>query len=119
MSRPWADLFHLPVRRAVGPLLQGEQNHAQHLVPRGGFAGPDFELAGCLVSEHFDPWDDLGAALLGQLKQASFRRIVNHVEDVAGVDLVLLQRRFAGVAHSNRGGVDDDVKGQLLSDRGV
>src|ERR1035438_9823331 len=45
--------------RAVGALLQSQQNHLQHLIPRGGFAGPDFELPGCLMDEHFDAGNDL------------------------------------------------------------
>src|SRR5450631_290102 len=101
-------------RRAVGTLLQGEKNHAQHLVPGGGFAGPDFELAGCLMGEHFNSGDDLRAPFLGQLQETSFPRIVNHIKYIAGIDLGLLQGCFAGIAHPNRGGVNDDVESQLL-----
>src|ERR1017187_617258 len=101
-------------RGAVGALLQGEKNHTQHLVPRGGFAGPYLELTGGLMGEHFDSRNDLRAPFLGQLQEASLARIVNHIKYIAGIDLALLQGCFAGIAHPNRGGVNDDVESQLL-----
>src|SRR6202020_2942991 len=44
---------------ARGALLQSQQNNLQHLIPWGRFAGPDFELPGCLMDEHFDAGNDL------------------------------------------------------------
>ncbi len=99
---------------AVGALLQGEKNHAQHLVPRRRLAGPDFELAGGLMGEHLDARNDLSAPLLAQLQEAGLGGIVNHIKDIAGIDLVLLQRSLASVAHPNRGGIDDDIECQFL-----
>src|ERR1035438_5739195 len=58
---------------AVGSLLEGENNHAQHFVPRCGFAGPDFELPSRLMDEHFDSGDDLRSPFPGQF-QETFRR---------------------------------------------
>src|SRR5712692_10857731 len=69
--------------RAVGAFLQSQGYYLQHVVLGGGLARPDFELPGGLVDEHFDARDDLRAALFGELQQASFAGIVNHVEDVA------------------------------------
>src|SRR5450631_4228096 len=40
-----------------GALLQGKHDYAQHVVPGGGLARPDFELARGLVDEHLDPWN--------------------------------------------------------------
>jgi len=50
---------------AAGAFLQGEQDHAQHLVEGSRLARPDLELAGGLMDEHLDPGDDLGSALPG------------------------------------------------------
>ena len=36
--------------------------------------------------------------------------VVDHIEDITGVDLFVLQRRLATVAHADRRGVDDDIK---------
>src|SRR5208283_2976517 len=62
----------------------------------------------------FQAGDDLRASLLCQFQQPGFDGIVNHVEDVAGVDFLFLQGSFASIAHADGGGVDDDVEGVLL-----
>ena len=51
-------------RCAAGAFLLGQQHNAQHLVEGGGLAGPDFELAGGLVDEHFNTRDDLRSPFL-------------------------------------------------------
>ena len=80
--------------RLSTPVLAAPAAPPQHLVTWGGFAGADFELSGGLLDEHFYAGDDLGSALAGHAQQAGFTGVVDHVEDVAGVDLVFLQRRF-------------------------
>ena len=55
-------------RRGSGrSFLHSQQHYLQHVVLRGGFAGPDFELAGGLVDEHFYAGDDLRSALFREL----------------------------------------------------
>jgi hypothetical protein len=61
----WHRLPSFSTGGARGALLEGQQNHPKHLVPRGGFSGPDFELAGGLMDEHFNPRNDLRAAFFG------------------------------------------------------
>src|SRR5215831_243901 len=78
-----------------GSLLQCDGHNAEHVVPWRRFAGPYLKLTGRLVDEHFDAWDDLGSARLGQLYKSRLGRVVDHFEDVAGVDLVLIQGRLA------------------------
>src|SRR6202050_4776074 len=40
-------------RRSGGSFLHGQQHYLEHVVLGGGFAGPDFELAGSLGDENF------------------------------------------------------------------
>ena len=48
------------------------------------------------------------------MQQAGFGRIVDHVEDVAGIDFFFLQRSFASIAHAYRRSVDDHVEGEFF-----
>jgi hypothetical protein len=62
-------------RRALSPLLHGQQNDANHFVPRSWLAGPDFALAGGLVGEHFDAagWPHLSQPTLPKLRLPGLR----------------------------------------------
>src|SRR5580692_8644794 len=84
-----------------GPLLEDLGHDALHFVPGRWFAGPDFKLTRRLVHEHFNSGDHFRAGGLGQLHEASYRRIVDHLEDIACPDFILAQWRFLRVAHAD------------------
>ncbi len=107
----------MPAGLRHGPILDLSCHHAQHFIPGSGFAGPDFELSRRLMHEHLDAGDHFRARGPRHLQQARFRRIVDHVEDIACFDLVLIQRRFAGVAHAHRRRVDNHIEREFLQVR--
>ena len=74
-------------------------------------AGPEFELAGTLVDEHFRAGDGLEALGAGEGEERGQGGIVDGVEDEGGVELVCFEGQGEGItAHAGRGGVDEDVE---------
>ena len=91
--------------------VQGEEDSAEHFGFWGGFAGPDFELAGTLVDEHFYALDGGDASRLRGLEEWGVQRVVDQVEDKFGVPLVGFEReRVRTAGHAAGGGVDEDVE---------
>src|SRR6202451_3456496 len=91
-------------------LLQSEKNDPQHFIPGGGLAGPDFELAGGLVDEHFHARDDLRAALFGPLQPPGFTWVVHHVQHIPRIDLFFLERSLLRISHAHGSSVDDHIE---------
>src|SRR5579863_998846 len=79
-----------------------------------GFAGPDFELARALLYEHFKSADDRNAARFCQLEQRGLKRVVDHVENEAGIQFVFGEgERLLCSRHAQGGGVDNDIEALL------
>src|SRR5205807_3791418 len=51
------------------------------------------------------------------LQQLRLNRVVHHVEDDAGLNLLVFERTIARVPHSNRSGINDDIEGNLAEIR--
>src|SRR5580658_2583349 len=51
-------------------------DYAEHLCFGSGFSGPDFELAGSLLDEHFNAADGGDSALARQLEQGRLHGVV-------------------------------------------
>src|ERR1017187_601760 len=95
----------------LAALAQRQLDDAQHLCFRRGFAGPDLELARALLHKHFQPTDYREAAGFRQLEQRSVQRVVDHVEDQADVQLILLNgQQLLDARHAARRGVDERVE---------
>ena len=71
-----------------GLLAEGVEDDAEHLLFGGGFAGEDFELARALLHEHLDAGDDGDALLAGHVDERRLQRVVDEVEDEAGVEVL-------------------------------
>jgi len=94
-------------------------DYAEHFFFGGGFAGPDFELAGSLVDEHFDAGDDGEAFFAGHADQRRVDGVVDQVEDEAGVELLRFEERGGlDALHADGRCINDDVEigfGDLLA----
>ncbi len=91
--------------------LQFAFDDAAHCVFGWGFAGPDFELTGALLDEHFEAADGGDAAGLCEFEKRGFERVVDHVEDEIGVEFVFGEGQgLLRVLHTAGRGVDDRVE---------
>lgn len=94
------------------------QDGAQHLGFGSGFAGPEFKLARALLDEHLDTLNHGAAALLCGAQQWCFQRIVDKIEDNAGVPLFGQERHGLGIAdHATGRGVDQHIKALIGHER--
>src|SRR6202521_4421908 len=96
-----------------GAILQRNRDRAQHIAGGSGFASPDFKLPGGLLHEHFYSGDDGDSLGPRDLQQVRLDRVIHHVEDDAGLDLLVFEWGVARVSHSNRSGVNYNVEGDF------
>ena len=79
-----------------------------------GLPGPNFKLPRRLMHKHFHSGNHFRTRRPGQFHEPRLRRIVDHFENVARLDFILIQRRLLRVAHTNWRSVDDDVETHFL-----
>ena len=85
---------------------------------RGGFAGPDLELAHGLFDEHFEAGNHRLALLAGAAHQHGFERVVDHVEHHFAGDVAVEEALVHVGEHAERRGVHHGVEltpGELLA----
>ena len=96
-----------------GAVLERDRNRAQHIAGGSRLASPDFKLPRGLLHKHFDSGDDGDSLGARDLQQVRLDRVIHHIEDDAGLNLLVFKRAVASVPHSNRSGINDDVEGDL------
>src|ERR1700691_966720 len=95
------------------PLLKRDCDRAQHVAGGRGLASPDLKLSRGLLHEHFNPRNHGDALGARRPQQVRLHRVIHHVEDQPGLYFVVFKRTVPRVPHSYRGGVNDDVEGNL------
>ncbi len=87
-----------------------------HDVARAGFAGPDLELAEGLLKEHFGAGNHYASLGLGAFEQQGFDRVIDHIEDEAGGDFVMVEDALVCMGRHAKGcGMNEDIEAARLS----